>query len=60
MELFEPLKEWFWTESFWLPKNLTWKDFEKNDFQYIPSFSDLWVVFPMAVFLFAIRLLWER
>lgn len=60
MVAFVSVRNWFWSESFWLPANVTWHDLERNDQLFIPDARDLWIAFPMAVLVFCVRLLWER
>lgn len=49
-------------EGFWLPKNLTWKDFElnPNDGIYVAQPRHLIYVFACALVIFCIRQLFER
>ncbi|ESO00902.1 hypothetical protein HELRODRAFT_82517 [Helobdella robusta] len=54
------VKNIFWSESFWLPSNTTWAVLERTEERFFPSASDLWIPFPLAVFLFFLRLMWER
>lgn len=50
----------FWSKRFWLPQNTTWADLERTETTYFPHSTDLWIPIPIAILLFAIRLLWER
>ncbi|ELT87375.1 hypothetical protein CAPTEDRAFT_170489 [Capitella teleta] len=59
-DAFHGIQDWFWNEDFWLPPNVTWKDLTRDETTYIAYARDLWAVFPLAVLLFLIRLVWER
>ena len=59
-ELARSFNDWFWSEYFWLPKNVTWSDLERTETLFIPKPSDLWLPLPIAVGLFVLRLIWER
>jgi len=51
-----------WNEQFWLPKNITWKDFlelKQNGID-IPQFNHLIYVYPLAGAVYITRLLFER
>jgi len=54
--------ETFFYERFWLPAHMTWNDFENrpDDDIYIAQPKDLIAIFPMAIFLFIARKLFER
>ena len=54
------IQEWFWSEDFWLPPNVTWADLERDEGIFLPYARDLWVPLPLAVVMFLLRLLWER
>ncbi|XP_057701655.1 ceramide synthase 5 isoform X2 [Corythoichthys intestinalis] len=52
---------WFWNEKFWLPYNVTWADLadQAPGVQY-PKVGHLLAAFPLAVGIFAVRMLFER
>ncbi|XP_067932408.1 ceramide synthase 5-like [Watersipora subatra] len=54
--------EMFFSESFWIPKGFTWKDYENNaeDGIYIPQTKDLLYCIPTAIVVFVVRKLFER
>ena len=66
------VKNWFWSESFWLPPTSTWKDLEAlpppswdettntTVTGVYPNANDLYIPFPLAIALFVVRLIWER
>ncbi|KAK3592976.1 hypothetical protein CHS0354_023198 [Potamilus streckersoni] len=61
MELWERSKSAFWSEWFWLPKNVTWPDLEnKVDGPYYPQVSDMYFPFPLALLIYVIRQIVER
>jgi ceramide synthetase len=63
MEIYDGLRNWFWDRTFWLPANRSWDDLVRNNTPgspFYPDFYDLWIPFPVAVGLFAARLVWER
>ncbi|CAF4613590.1 unnamed protein product [Rotaria sp. Silwood2] len=50
-----------WTDEFWLPQNITWKDFkqlEQNGIR-LPNIQDLFYVYPLAGLLYLTRFLFE-
>ncbi|XP_028681691.1 ceramide synthase 5 [Erpetoichthys calabaricus] len=55
------LSAWFWNERFWLPHNVTWADLAESEpgVEY-PRASHLLSVFPLALGIFAVRMLFER
>ncbi|KAG8452729.1 hypothetical protein GDO86_004501 [Hymenochirus boettgeri] len=56
------LSAWFWNERFWLPQNVTWADLatdSESEEQY-PRAGHILSVFPIALGIFAVRLLFER
>lgn len=50
-----------WNEEFWLPNNITWKDFNQleNNGVHMPKVHDLLFVYPLAGMLYLARLLFE-
>lgn len=62
MDLYSSFQSVFFSEKFWMVENVTWEDFKNrpDDDIYIPQPRDLWMIFPMAVVIFCIRLLFER
>lgn len=59
-DLYQTVKSYFWADKFWLPPNTTWSILDRNETNFYPHSSDLWIPLPLAVFLFLLRLLWER
>jgi len=59
-EIYSWLKEYFWSEYFWLPPTATWADLQRNQTAFYPDASDMLIPIPMAFFLLVVRLLWER
>ncbi|XP_035239154.1 ceramide synthase 5-like isoform X1 [Anguilla anguilla] len=55
------LSAWFWNERFWLPQNVTWADFADPEpgVEY-PKAGHLLSALPLALGIFAVRLLFER
>ncbi|KAF4792734.1 Ceramide synthase 5 [Turdus rufiventris] len=59
------LRAWFWNERFWLPHNVTWADLAGeagppgSGLQY-PRAAHVLSAFPLALGIFAVRLLFER
>uniref|UniRef100_A0A8C9EKT0 Ceramide synthase 5 n=1 Tax=Pavo cristatus TaxID=9049 RepID=A0A8C9EKT0_PAVCR len=56
------VRAWFWNERFWLPHNVTWADLAgepDGELQY-PRASHVLSAFPLALGIFAVRLLFER
>uniref|UniRef100_A0A674GGI8 Ceramide synthase 5 n=1 Tax=Taeniopygia guttata TaxID=59729 RepID=A0A674GGI8_TAEGU len=59
------LRAWFWNERFWLPHNVTWADLAgepgppSSGLQY-PRAAHVLSAFPLALGIFAVRLLFER
>ena len=57
------LSQWFWSDDFWLPPNITWDHLvDKSEDPNIrfPSSSDLFYPIPMALVLIVIRYLVEN
>ncbi|XP_077457407.1 ceramide synthase 5-like [Stigmatopora argus] len=52
---------WFWSERFWLPENVSWADLEHPPpgVEY-PRVGDILYALPLAVGVFALRILFER
>lgn len=55
------LSVWFWNERFWLPHNVTWADLADPapGVEY-PKAGHLLSALPLAVGIFAVRILFER
>ncbi|XP_061893931.1 ceramide synthase 5 isoform X4 [Entelurus aequoreus] len=55
------LSAWFWNERFWLPHNVTWADLAQQapGVEY-PKAGHLFAALPLALGIFAMRLLFER
>ncbi|XP_070567073.1 ceramide synthase 6-like isoform X1 [Ptychodera flava] len=51
---------WFWNERFWLPSNATWADLRNSDEARYPQIEDLYMVFPYALIIFFVRIVFER
>ncbi|CAF0883758.1 unnamed protein product [Didymodactylos carnosus] len=51
-----------WNENFWLPKNVTWKDFStlEEEGVRLPALHDLLYVYPLAGMLYIARLIFEH
>ncbi|CAH1788305.1 unnamed protein product [Owenia fusiformis] len=59
--IYKSFADTFWTESFWLPNNHTWKSLENKDNGiYYPQFHDLYVPFIVAAVLLLIRKIFEN
>ncbi|MEE6472207.1 hypothetical protein FKM82_009535 [Ascaphus truei] len=55
------LSAWFWNERFWLPQNVTWADLADTEAgEKYPRAGHMLTVFPIALGIFAVRLLFER
>ncbi|XP_038234891.1 ceramide synthase 5 isoform X2 [Dermochelys coriacea] len=60
------LSAWFWNERFWLPHNVTWADLaaqrgpEGGTGTQYPQAGHVLSAFPLALGIFAVRLLFER
>ncbi|XP_064494913.1 ceramide synthase 5 isoform X1 [Pseudopipra pipra] len=56
------LRAWFWNERFWLPHNVTWADLagEPGSGLQYPRAAHVLSAFPLALGIFAVRLLFER
>ncbi|XP_069509564.1 ceramide synthase 5 isoform X1 [Ambystoma mexicanum] len=55
------ISAWFWNERFWLPQNVTWADLaEVEGGPQYPRAGHVLSVLPLALGLFAVRLLFER
>uniref|UniRef100_A0A669QHV9 Ceramide synthase 5 n=1 Tax=Phasianus colchicus TaxID=9054 RepID=A0A669QHV9_PHACC len=55
------MRAWFWNERFWLPHNVTWADLagEPDGGLQYPRASHVLSAFPLALGIFAVRLLFE-
>uniref|UniRef100_A0A8C5LP24 Ceramide synthase 5 n=1 Tax=Leptobrachium leishanense TaxID=445787 RepID=A0A8C5LP24_9ANUR len=55
------LAAWFWNERFWLPQNVTWADLADTEAgEQYPRATHILSAFPIALGIFAVRLLFER
>ena len=54
------IADWFWSEKFWLPPNVTWADLERDDTTFLPKPTDMFIPFPIGVILLLLRYLFER
>ena len=54
------IKDAFWSDSFWLPEGVKWDDLKRNETVFYPDARDLYYPIPLAICLFAARLLWEQ
>ncbi|XP_077582773.1 ceramide synthase 5 isoform X1 [Stigmatopora nigra] len=55
------LSAWFWNERFWLPHNVTWADLtDRAPGVEYPKAGHLLAALPLAVGMFAVRILFER
>jgi len=60
-EIGQQLSGWFWSESVWLPPNVTWKDVQPHPSHiYYTQFSDLWYPIPAAALIVLVRYFFER
>lgn len=50
----------FWSESFWLPKGISWKDFKNTDSKEFGQPEELAMTIPLTLLIFCIRLLVEN
>ena len=55
------ISAWFWNERFWLPHNVTWADLADPapGVEY-PKAGHLLSALPLALWIFAVRILFER
>lgn len=52
---------WLWSESFWLPQNVSWADLEAQGHGHgYPRARHILSAFPLAAGIFSVRLLFER
>ncbi|CAK8691204.1 unnamed protein product [Clavelina lepadiformis] len=51
---------WFWNDEFWLPKGMSFKDFQNKPGVYYPKTNDLGNMITVAICLTFARLLYER
>jgi len=54
------MNELFWSESWWLPHHLTWKDFETTNEIRKRKFSDFYIVPVLILVLLILRISFER
>ena len=59
--LFEKMHRSIWNDEFWLPKNVTWKDFHQLEENGVamPKITDLLYVYPLAALIYVTRLIFE-
>ncbi|XP_046847204.1 ceramide synthase 6-like [Xenia sp. Carnegie-2017] len=50
----------YWSESFWLPANVTWKDFQSSENMTMPQPSDLKIIPLLTILLIVTRIFFER
>lgn len=52
---------WFWSESFWLPQNVTWEELEHPPpGEEYPRAAHILTALPLAIGVLAVRVLFER
>ena len=56
----EQLRKAFWSEKFWLPDNVTWKDIDAAKSVKFVQAGEMYLALPVAVLLIFIRILFER
>lgn len=51
-----------WNDQFWLPSNVSWKDFQQIESRAIemPKINDLIIVYPIALIIYLTRLVFEN
>lgn len=54
------LRAWFWDRNFWLPEYSTWESLEEAKKHKWVQNGELFLCFPFAVVLIALRFLFER
>ena len=52
----------FWSDKFWLPPGISWKNLEKfkSDGGTIPHYQDLYKIVPFALAIIGLRTILER
>jgi hypothetical protein len=58
--MWDSLLNWYWSESFWLPANVTWQHFKSTKDMTMPQPGDLKVILPLTILLIVARILFER
>jgi hypothetical protein len=56
----EAVGEWFWSDTFWLPPNVTWEDMGSQKQVNYASFADLGYPIPLGLLIILIRSLVEN
>lgn len=57
--MLQAVGEWIWQDHLWLPANVHWSDLEDKDGCVYTKASQLYVALPCALFLIALRYLFE-
>ena len=52
--------DWFWSENWWLPPNVTWTDLDNTEERTYAHPRDLLYVLPYSVVLYVLRLVVEK
>ncbi|XP_051062442.1 protein Lines homolog 1 isoform X1 [Phodopus roborovskii] len=58
--MFQTLREWFWSERFWLPPTIKWSDLEDHDGFIFVKASHLYMTIPYALLLVIVRYFFEK
>lgn len=56
----QQFSNWFWSDTFWLPGNLTWEDYEKGTDTQKACPRDLLIMLPISVVLLLVRVSFEK
>ncbi|XP_028393146.1 ceramide synthase 6-like [Dendronephthya gigantea] len=58
--MWDSILNWYWSESFWLPANVTWQHFKSTKDMTMPQPDDLKIILPLTIVLILTRILFER
>ena len=58
--MLESFSSLYWSESFWLPANVTWQHFKSTKDMTMPQVDDLKIIPPLTILLIVTRILFER
>ena len=56
----QALRAWFWDGDFWLPENSSWQVLEEAKNPKWAQNGELFLCFPVAILLIALRFIFER
>lgn len=56
----DTISAYFWAESFWLPPNTKWKDYEKYPDIELPKAWHVLIAIPLSVCILLARMVFER